>query len=139
MVERHVANVNVVGSNPITRSLLCVTLSGPPFPGTGQRGGKGEATLALQDLRRQREAILAIAAGHGASNVRVFGSVARGEAGPDSDVDLLVELAADRSLLDQIALMQDLGDLLHRRVDVVSERGLNARIRQRVLENAVAL
>ncbi len=96
-------------------------------------------TLTLRDLRCHRAAIMRIAVRHGASKVRVFGSVARGEARPDSDVDLLVEMATDRSLFDQIALMQDLGEMLHRRVDVVSDRGLNARIRKRVLDEAVSL
>lgn len=93
----------------------------------------------LAGLRAHREAILALAARHGATNVRVFGSVARDGAGPDSDVDLLVEFAADRSLLDQIALIQDLKELLGHRVDVVSDRGLNPRVRRRVLEEAVPL
>jgi predicted nucleotidyltransferase len=90
-------------------------------------------------LKAQRPAILQLAAQHGASNVRVFGSVARGEAGPDSDVDLLVALADDRSLLDLVGLWQDLEDLLQRKVDVVTDGGLHARIRERVLGEAVAL
>lgn len=97
------------------------------------------ATLTLKDLRRRRAAILGVAARHGAGKVRVFGSVARGDAGPESDVDLLVEMGTDRSLFDQVALMQDLGELLQRRVDVVSDRGLNARIRRQVLDEAVPL
>ena len=98
---------------------------------------RGPITLA--DLREFREDILDVADRHGASTVRVFGSVARGTAGADSDVDLLVEFADDRSLFDQIALIQDLTELLHHPVDVVSDRGLNPRIRTRVLEEAIAL
>lgn len=96
-------------------------------------------TITLADLRKHRAEILDLAERHGARHVRVFGSVARGSAGPESDVDLLVEIASDRSLLDQIALIQDLSELLDRRVDVISDRGLNPRVRQRVLEEAVPL
>lgn len=90
-------------------------------------------------LKEKRPQILQIAAQHGASNVRVFGSVARGEAGPESDVDMLVALADDRSLLDLVGLWQDLEDLLGRKVDVVTDRSLNVHIRERVLSEAVAL
>jgi predicted nucleotidyltransferase len=88
---------------------------------------------------KQREEMFRIAARHGASRLRVFGSVARGEAGPDSDLDLLVELAPDRSLLDHVALIQDLEDLLGRRVDVVNDRVLHAELRDRVRREAVPL
>lgn len=90
-------------------------------------------------LRAKRSDIVQIAAQHGASNLRVFGSVARGEAGPESDVDLLVTLAEDRSLLDLVGLRQDLEDLLDAKVDVVTDAGLHAHIRERVLHEAVAL
>ncbi len=90
-------------------------------------------------LREKREEILRIAARHGASNVRVFGSVARGEASAQSDVDFLVELERGRSLLDHAALMIDLESLLGRRVDVATERGLKPQIRQRILEEAMRL
>ena len=72
-------------------------------------------------LSDKREDILRMAAKHGAYNVRVFGSVVRGEAGPDSDVDVLVEFEPGRSLLDHVGLMQNLEDLLGRKVDVVTE------------------
>ena len=90
-------------------------------------------------VREKRHDILRIAARHGASNMRVFGSVARGEAGPGSDLDLLVSLAPGRSLLDHVALWQDLEDLLHCKVDVVSEQALHWYIRERVLEEATPL
>ncbi|MEA5504194.1 nucleotidyltransferase family protein [Halotia wernerae UHCC 0503] len=86
-----------------------------------------------------REEILKIAAKYGAYNVRVFGSVARGEARPDSDVDFLVELEPGRNLLDRIALMQDLEELLNRKVDVAKLNNLHKLIRERVLSEAVAL
>jgi len=86
-------------------------------------------------LKDQREDILRIAAQHGAPNVRVFGSVARGDACPDSgDVDLLVELEPGRSLFDLGGLLMDLQTLLGREVDVVTDKGLRDRIRSRVLQ-----
>ena len=93
----------------------------------------------LDALRRRRDEILRVAAAHGARNVRVFGSVARGEADEKSDVDFLVELEPGRSLLDHVALWQALEALLGCRVDVATERGLKPRIRDRVLGEAIAL
>lgn len=90
-------------------------------------------------LERKREAILRIAAEHGAHNVRVFGSAARGEADAQSDIDFLVEMEPGRSLLDLGGLLMDLQELLGRDVDVVTERGLRPRIRERVLNEAVEL
>jgi uncharacterized protein len=86
-----------------------------------------------------REQILQIAAKHGASNVRVFGSVARGEARTDSDVDFLVEIEPNRSLFDYIAVMQDLTELLGRKVDVAEPESLHGLIREKVLKDAVIL
>jgi predicted nucleotidyltransferase len=82
---------------------------------------------------------LRIAAKHGARNVRVFGSAARGEAKPGSDLDFLVELEPGRSLLDQAALVLDLEELLGCKVDVVTEVGLYWPLRRRILEEARAL
>jgi len=90
-------------------------------------------------LKGQRGDILRIAAKHGARNVRVFGSVARGEAGPESDLDLLVELEPDRSLLDHAAMIQELETLLGRRVDIVTERGVYWLLRRRILKEAIPL
>ncbi len=90
-------------------------------------------------LKAYREEILRIAALYGAYNVRVFGSVARGEARLDSDVDFLVELEPQRTLLDQIALMQSLEELLGRKVDVTEPATLHELIRDKVLREAVAL
>jgi predicted nucleotidyltransferase len=87
-------------------------------------------------LRSRREDILKIAAKHGACNVRIFGSVARGEAGENSDIDLLVELEPDRSLLDLAKLVMELEDLLNRKVDVVTEQGLYWLLRRRILTEA---
>jgi predicted nucleotidyltransferase len=90
-------------------------------------------------LTEKRAEILAIAAKHGAYNVRVFGSVARGEARPDSDVDFLVELEPGRSLLDHIGLVQSLEDLLGRKVDVAQPKTLHRFIRDKVLREAISL
>lgn len=95
--------------------------------------------MDLQQLRERRADILAIAARHGAVSVRVFGSVARGDADSESDVDFLVELEPGRSLLDLGGLLVDLQQLLGGSVDVVTERGLKDRIRLRVLREAVPL
>lgn len=90
-------------------------------------------------LKSKREEILSIAARHGARNVRVFGSVARGEADEASDIDLIVEFELDRSLLDHAGLWLELQELLGCKVDVVSERGIKPRIRERVLREAMPL
>lgn len=90
-----------------------------------------------QLLEEKRGEILRIAAEHGARDVRVFGSIARGEADRQSDIDFLVELEAGRSLLDLGGLQMELESLLGRRVDVVTPRGLKGRIRERVLREAV--
>ncbi|MBI5566653.1 MAG: nucleotidyltransferase family protein [Chloroflexi bacterium] len=90
-------------------------------------------------LKNKRSDILQIAARHGAHNVRLFGSVARGEARSDSDIDVLVDFEPGRNLLDRVGLMQDLEDLLGRKVDVVTERALHWYIRDQVLEQARSL
>ena len=90
-------------------------------------------------LQTHREAILRMAGEHGASNVRVFGSVARGDERPDSDIDFLGNLDPGRSLFDLGGLLMDLQNLLGRRVDIVTERGLRERIRDRVLGEATPL
>ena len=103
-------------------------------PSAAPAGGPSRPQLALV-----RAEILAAAARHGATNVRVFGSVARGDADATSDVDFLVDFEPGRSLLDLAGLLVDLEDLLGHPVDVVTEPGLKARIRQRVLADAVAV
>lgn len=94
---------------------------------------------SLDLLASRRSEILRLAAAHGASNLRVFGSVARGEADAESDIDLMVDLAPGRSLFDLGGLVMDLQDLLGREVDVVTERGLRDRLRERVLQEATPL
>jgi len=90
-------------------------------------------------LSDKRDAILRLAKKHGASNVRVFGSVARGEASEASDVDFLVDFPPNYSLLDRIGLKQDLEDLLGRKVDVVLAKRLREIIRDEILQDAVSL
>ncbi|MDH4082528.1 MAG: nucleotidyltransferase family protein [Nitrospira sp.] len=92
-----------------------------------------------QLLRSKRRQILKIAERHGARKVRVFGSVARGQARRGSDIDFLVEMDEGRSLLDHSALILELERLLKRPVDVASERGLRPPIRKEILKDAIAL
>lgn len=90
-------------------------------------------------LRENSDRIRRIAASHGAGNLRLFGSAARGEAGPDSDLDLLVDVVSTPSSWFPAGLILDLQDLLGRRVDVVTERALDPALRERVLREAVPL
>jgi uncharacterized protein len=87
-------------------------------------------------LQEKREAILQLAAKHGARNVRVFGSVTRHEANEQSDIDFLVDMEPGRSLMDQGELLMDLRELLGREVDVVTEKGLYWLLRRRILKEA---
>jgi predicted nucleotidyltransferase len=96
--------------------------------------------MALDErLQTRRAEILRLCAAYGARNPRLFGSVARGDADARSDVDFLVELEPGRSLFDLGGLQYELERLLGCPVDVVTERGLKARIRDRVLREAVPL
>lgn len=96
--------------------------------------------MTLEELlKAKREEVLKVCANYGAHNVRVFGSVARGKADEQSDIDFLVQLEPGRTLFDLGGLQYDLEQLLGCRVDVVTERGLKPRIRERVLQEAVPL
>jgi predicted nucleotidyltransferase len=92
-----------------------------------------------QPLQQQREAILRIAEKYGARNVRVFGSISRGQESDTSDIDLLVDLAPQRSLLDQVGLKLEIEELLGRRVDIVVEGGISPYLEERILSEAVPL
>ena len=93
--------------------------------------------MPVEDLlRAKRDDILRLAARHGARNVRVFGSAARGETTEESDVDFIVDLEPGRSLLDHSALVQDLQGLLGRKVDVLTERSIYWLLRRRILREA---
>lgn len=114
----------------------------------GERFGKADAVRSMSDLkakpslnwlREKRADILAIAQKHGAKNVRIFGSVARGEADEDSDIDFLVEMEVGRSLFDLGGVQWDLENLLGLPVDVVTEKGLRKSIKARVLAEAIPL
>jgi len=95
--------------------------------------------MNIEQVSNKRSEIVQIARRYGASNIRVFGSVIRGEADEESDIDILVDLEKGRSLFDLGGLLMDLRKLLGRRVDVVTEKGLRPRIRERVLREAHAL
>lgn len=93
----------------------------------------------VDQIRRQREAILKLAAGYGIGRVRIFGSVARGESHAESDLDVLVDFEPGRSLLDQVGFQQDLEALIGCRVDVVAEGGISPYLEARILQEAVPL
>jgi uncharacterized protein len=96
--------------------------------------------MTLEELRgSKREQILQLARSHGARNVRVFGSLARGEQGASSDVDFLVDLDPDRTLMDLGGLLMDLQEILHLRVDVTTEDMLRPKVRAQALRDAVSL
>ena len=95
--------------------------------------------MSINELRSRRSEILSVAARHGASNVRVFGSILHGNDRPDSDIDFLVEVEPGRSLLDVIGLEQELGELLGRRVEVLTVAGLSPYLQQQILAEAAGL
>lgn len=95
--------------------------------------------ITRQDLRKRRDEILAIASRYGAHDVRVFGSVARGDQRDDSDLDIIVRFEPGRSLFDHGGLLMDLQDLLGLKVDVISEGGMRPRFREHVMKEAVPL
>ena len=92
-----------------------------------------------ETIRQHRDAILAIARRYGASDIRVFGSVARGDTTESSDLDLIVRFEPDRSLFDHGGLLMDLQDLLGVKVDVFSEGGMRERFSDHVMREAVPL
>jgi len=98
-----------------------------------------QTTWNLETLRAYRDEILALAEQYGASNVRVFGSVARGEAAPDSDIDILVQFPDQYKLLDHAGLLMELKKLLGAQVDVSVEANLRPDYRARILKDAVPL
>lgn len=96
--------------------------------------------MSLEELvRSKRNEIQHLSEKHGASNVRIFGSVARGEASPDSDIDFLVDIGPDTSSWFPAGLVVDLEDLLGRRVEVVTERALWPELRDHVLREETPL
>lgn len=95
--------------------------------------------LTSEFIKKNRQSILDIAKCHGAINVRLFGSVARGTSTESSDIDLLVSMELGSSLLDIIAIKQDLEDLLGRKVDVVTENSISPYMKDEILKEAVNL
>jgi predicted nucleotidyltransferase len=95
--------------------------------------------MLIEQIYEKRDEIQRIAEKHGAYNVRVFGSVVRGEARPDSDVDILVDVGPTTSSWFPAGLILDLEELLGRRVEIVTERALNPYIREHVLDEAIQL
>jgi uncharacterized protein len=95
--------------------------------------------MSIDDLRLRRHEILSVAFRHGARNVRVFGSVARGDDRPDSDIDLLIDVERGRSLLDVIGFEQELSQLIGRRVEVLTVAGLSPYLQRRILDEAASL
>ena len=93
----------------------------------------------FNDLQLKKQSIINIAQTYGASNIRIFGSVARGESNDNSDIDFLVEFSLGRSLFDLINVKLELEDLLGRSVDIVTEKSLHPLIRDSVIESAVEL
>lgn len=92
--------------------------------------------MTLKELTERKEELLTVARAHGARSVRVFGSVARGSAGPESDVDFLVELEPGRNLLDLMALIREWGSLLGRRADVTTPAALHPLLARSILAEA---
>ncbi len=95
--------------------------------------------ITQETIRQKRDAILQIAARYGAHDIRVFGSVARGDATEASDLDLIVRFDPGRSLLDHGGLIMDLRDLLGMKVDVIDEEGMRDRFRNHVMKEAIPL
>jgi uncharacterized protein len=95
--------------------------------------------MSIDELRARRSEILSLASQYGACNVRVFGSVARGDDHADSDIDLLVQVERGRSLLDVIGFEQDLSQLLGRRVEVLTDGGLSPYLQRQILAEAASL
>jgi predicted nucleotidyltransferase len=95
--------------------------------------------MNICEIKEKREDILRIAKKYGAYNIRIFGSVVRGEAKQDSDLDILVDLEPDRSLLDHAGLIIDLQETMNCKVDVVTEKGLRPRIRDVILKEAIPI
>jgi predicted nucleotidyltransferase len=121
-------------SPPLPSSLPCLDLTNCLQLSKNVRYNKNMEIEKL--IQSRKEQILSLARKNGAYDVRVFGSVARGEARPDSDIDFLVKLEAGRSLLDLARFLRELQTLLGMPVDVVTEAGLRPRIRLQVLKDA---
>ena len=139
-LERHVPLYCLLGPRPVSVQKQHTSTNSKTLTCSGPGDARPDGPPTLAALRKRRTELLAIAASHGATNVRVFGSVARGEARPDSDVDLLVDLEPKRTLFDLSGLILDLEDFLGRKVDVV-ESGIRPQVgvSERIAREAVLL
>jgi len=137
--EPHVPAPDAFGETSAAR-LIAKALCGlsdetrPELVHSGSRGGP-----VVEAIKSKREQILRLAHRHGVTAVRVFGSMARGDAGPRSDVDLLIDVGPEPSAWFPGGFVAELEELLGRRVQVVTERGLDDLLRERVLAEAVPL
>ena len=95
--------------------------------------------MSLTKLKKYKKEILKIASLHGVKNIKVFGSVARGEQNQNSDIDFVVEMKKGKTILNRIALMQDLKNLLGQEVDVVTYKSLRERIKQDIIKDSVEI
>ena len=95
--------------------------------------------MGIEILKDKRDAIIHLAARYGVERMRIFGSLARGQATPESDIDFLVAFRRGKTLLDLIGFKQDLENLLGQKVDVVSEGGVSPHLRNRIFSEAVPL
>ena len=95
--------------------------------------------MTLEELKSKRSQIRRISEKHGVTNLRVFGSVVRGEQNGQSDLDLLVKMAPARDLTDLVSFAQDMQAMMQVRVDVVSEGGLSPFLRDRIIAEAISL
>lgn len=100
---------------------------------------KGIILTTLELIQDKKSDILAIAARHGANNIRLFGSVARGEDNESSDIDLLVSMEKNRSLYDLIGLQQEIQHILQRKVDVLTDKSINSYLQAQILQEAISL
>lgn len=122
-----------------------VPRAGMAFPCDGSQRGRqariryNGIMITSETIRQKRDEILEIASRYGARDVRIVGSVARGDVTEESDLDLIVRFEPGRSLFDHGGLIVDLEELLGVKVDVISERGMRDRFRDRVLKEAVPL
>jgi len=146
VVEHYNDTVGVTGSNPVPPTIPFIGQDSQPDTAKGMASTKGSgfygwrgAMAGIESLVILKPVIERIAREHGASNIRVFGSFARGEAREDSDLDLVVDMAPNRTLLDSVGLVQDLQESLGRHVDVVTEPSLHRLLRAKILSEAVPL
>ena len=95
--------------------------------------------MHIAELRNRKEDILKLAFSYGVKDIRIFGSVARGEQDDNSDIDLLVEMEKDKSLFDRLGFKHELEQLLQQKVDVISVRAIHGRLKENILKVSLPL